>query len=88
MVKPQLPMMTVVNGPAPARATRTDPSDLRVVVRVVVDDAGHEREPVRVHALPARAHRLADRRDPALVDGDAASEAGASVPSMIDAVFG
>ena len=56
MVKPQLPMTAVVTPSAGDGETTRVPGDLRVVVRVVVDDARHQREAVGVERLASRAH--------------------------------
>ena len=45
------------------------PSDLRIVVRVRVDDAGHDDEPVGVDRLRG-AREAADVRDDAVLDAD------------------
>ena len=51
MVKPQLPMTAVVTPSAGEGDAQRVPGDLRVVVRVVVDDARHQREAVGVDRL-------------------------------------
>ena len=68
MVKPQLPMIAVVTPSAGDASEVRVPRDLRVVVRVVVDDARREREALRIHDCSRRADVRADRRDAAAAD--------------------
>jgi hypothetical protein len=68
-VNPQLPMTTVV----------TPSAELRVVVRVDVDDAGRQGQAVRVHALARGADIIfADGGDAAVRDGERAGASGAT----------
>src|SRR5207249_5542377 len=81
------------------RRERRIPGDLRVVMRVEVDDAGHEREAARVDIAPRRLVGLTDADNPALaytdrrcdgfraaavIDPGAAKEHVQHVPSLRD----
>jgi hypothetical protein len=58
------------------------PGELRVVMRVAVDDARHQRQPAGIDRLRAAPELVADRRDASAADGEIARRAGAPVPSI------
>ena len=85
MVKPQLPSTAVVTPSAGDGSTNGIPGDLRVVVGVAVDDAGHQRQAVGLHRLLRCAEPAADVGDPAAGHAEVAAHGRAPEPSKISA---
>jgi hypothetical protein len=64
IVKPQFPMIAVVTPSVGDGEAGPVPGELRVVVGVVVDDAGHQGEAVGIERFARRAEIASDRGDP------------------------
>src|SRR5215831_14500425 len=67
MPKPQLPITAVVTPSEGDGERGRVPGDLRVVMRVQVDDARHQREPAGIDDLGRVLADLADPGDPAIL---------------------
>ena len=88
MVKPQLPITTVVTPERGRRRGERIPGELGVVVRVDVHDAGRQHEPAGVDALRGGAEVAppSPGRDAAVLHRHAAARAGVPRPSMMSAL--
>ncbi len=76
MPKPQLPSTAVVTPSDGRRRQRRIPGQLRVVVRVHVDDAGHQGEAVGIDRFARAILDAPDFRDLAFIHCDVGTQAG------------